>query len=77
MRLTERMPEFRKTENGSVDTTRRVVSAPNGLWLAQVKVTERGTRECDCWYTFPHAPTTKQVALMQTMHSMGGNDERK
>lgn len=32
-----------------IDSTRRVVSRPNGLWRAEYRVDEHGTRERDCW----------------------------
>ncbi|HYT43120.1 MAG TPA: hypothetical protein VEP90_12315 [Methylomirabilota bacterium] len=33
------------------DRLTRIISGPNGTWLYQKKVAERGTREVDCWVT--------------------------
>lgn len=46
------------------DHMRRIVSFPNGLWQAQIKVAEKGTDVKDCWVGY-HAPTTREKAMEQ------------
>ncbi len=40
----------------------RIVSRPNGLWRAERRIAERGTREHDCWEATSR-DTSKDEAL--------------
>lgn len=78
-KATERAPVF----SGVGDTTRRIISAPNGLWQAQIRISDDdrhdevaeckkhkgcGKREHSNWKDSAHSLTTKEVALRQLSH---------
>lgn len=47
--------------------TKRIISAPNGIWQVQVRMDEKGTRERSNWLDI-HAPQDK-AAAEQMMHN--------
>lgn len=51
---------------------RRVVSAPNGLWLPQEKVMEHGTREDDCWRSLTMACSLDEAKSVAFSHHSRG-----
>lgn len=50
---------------------RRVISAPNGLWLAQERREEKGTREKDNWVSLC-GPQTFEDAISAATSNVGG-----
>lgn len=52
--MTNRQSEFASVPDGAggtrVEPEYRIVSRPNGLWCAQVRMVEKGTRDIDNWY---------------------------
>jgi hypothetical protein len=48
-KIEERAPIYCRDNPFVPDHMRRAVSRPNGLWRAEQKVLEKGTRGGDCW----------------------------